>query len=502
MKKYLMTGIAALAMCFGFTSCSHEIEPVSQEDLNQLEAQKIVNNYNQAFLKYVGGNIAANQTWGFGGYSATRTRAIDANGNMWEDCPSVGATERNDVFTYVNTLSARPKQIPSDLSDYYVTHIYQGTDTHGSSNYPNSNMNQLEFAKTSPARISWDGKQEGEWFHIYDFNAAISTDYEGNMLVVNTPPLNFAYYNSSDSKWHDKWIGVPGSEIGEDYKDYYYICFDFEAMPNEIYTIFEMPEANGAKVNVEGRFVGENGANATGADLKAKGITTVTDKFNGQTYTVKDNWKAVQIFNEHYYAPGNDNYTDWIIRLVKAKSEDVDPDNVCIIAEDLSADDATDFDFNDVVFTVEYKTATTAKVTLYAAGGTLPLKVAGTEVHRAFGYGDPDENGLYKMINTGAKANVNGVAPVVLFESLTVDKSKRGNDIEILVDKGKKNDQGVYVPNWIELTATGGEPAAKLCVGTDYATGNKWCAERESIKDKYPEFSKWVANNPTLVWWK
>ena len=77
MKKYLMTGIAALAMCFGFTSCSHDVEPVSQEDLNQLEAQKIVNNYNQAFLRYVGGNIAANQTWGFGGYSTfTRSRIV------------------------------------------------------------------------------------------------------------------------------------------------------------------------------------------------------------------------------------------------------------------------------------------------------------------------------------------------------------------------------------------------------------------------------------------
>ena len=106
------------------------------------------------------------------------------------------------------------------------------------------------------------------------------------------------------------------------------------------------------------------------------------------------------------------------------------------------------------------------------------------------------------MINTGAKANVNDVAPVVLFENLAVDKSKRGNDIEFLVDKGTKNEQGVHVPNWIPLTATGGSPAAKLCVGTDYATGKKWCAERESIKDKYKPFAEWVTNKPTLIWWR
>ena len=29
MKKYLMTGIAAVAMCAAFTSCSHDVDPVS-----------------------------------------------------------------------------------------------------------------------------------------------------------------------------------------------------------------------------------------------------------------------------------------------------------------------------------------------------------------------------------------------------------------------------------------------------------------------------------------
>ena len=65
----------------------------------------------------------------------------------------------------------------------------------------------MNLLTTDPASITWDGKQVGSWFHILDFNAGQSTDFEGNMLVVNTPPLNFAYHNSADSKWHDKWIG-------------------------------------------------------------------------------------------------------------------------------------------------------------------------------------------------------------------------------------------------------------------------------------------------------
>jgi hypothetical protein len=72
MKKYLMTGIAALALCAGFTSCSHDLEPTSQEDINKMEAQKIVDKYNKAFVA-VFGQPAASQTWGFG--SSTRTRS-------------------------------------------------------------------------------------------------------------------------------------------------------------------------------------------------------------------------------------------------------------------------------------------------------------------------------------------------------------------------------------------------------------------------------------------
>ncbi len=75
MKKYLMTGIAALALCVGFTSCSHDLEQLSQEEINQLEAKKVVENYNKAFKAYVGGEIASTQTWGFG-VASTRTRAM------------------------------------------------------------------------------------------------------------------------------------------------------------------------------------------------------------------------------------------------------------------------------------------------------------------------------------------------------------------------------------------------------------------------------------------
>ena len=55
-----------------------------------------------------------------------------------------------------------------------------------------------------------------------------------------------------------------------------------------------------------------------------------------------------------------------------------------IMAEDLSASEASDFDFNDVVFDVVWKSDSEAEIILQAAGGTLPLTVNGVEVHGAF----------------------------------------------------------------------------------------------------------------------
>ncbi len=65
MKKYLMTSVAALALCAGFTSCSHDdFEPYSQSELIQ-------KNYEAAFVRAFG-QPASSQTWGFGQALSTR----------------------------------------------------------------------------------------------------------------------------------------------------------------------------------------------------------------------------------------------------------------------------------------------------------------------------------------------------------------------------------------------------------------------------------------------
>ena len=635
-----MTGVAALALCAAFTSCSKSEELYNPDVVNEGKAVSIVEKYNQAFLKYVGGTIAPNQTWGFGGYSAAATRAGGefadhhgnySDGNMWTSKgfrapdPLTDGQKLRVQYYFQMTKITNPNQ-PDNLSqDFFMQQVYDG-GTDPITKYKEGDYSPEVYKDAGGNTITsgdhMDHLTAGPGhLHIYNFNNSTcgwynnvanwdQTDVNDKTqqhkdqieLMLNTPTSCFGYANSNNTEiYDDQWTLVAGSVIDnfcenvdpQGYADFLaahpnvvdakvvdtwnrsFMGFDFKLMPNPdpirkdngVAVTAKYGDADGslwgyayngtsvvsysennAEILVNGQpipvvidnlnfFAAENIIGVGGQDnhndfeaykdFVPGGANNDCLYLKNHTQNVQGDHVALNLkFIERMVNDGflpvygkhlklwvkvsdltDGYYTDWIVSFMPASynppTPPSDPDDVCIIAEDLSAQGDTDFDFNDVVFTVEYTSTTTAKVTLYAAGGTLPLKVAGREVHDAFGYANPDaETGKYKMINTGDKADVNDVAPVVLFENLSVDKSLRGNDIVIEVDKGSKNEQGVYVENWITLTATGGEPAAKLCVGTDFATGNKWCAERESIKTKYPVFSAWVTEHPTLVWWK
>ena len=72
MKKYLMMGVAALALA----SCSNHDFDFDQEAAIEFNKAQIVEKYNQAFIKTFG-QPAANQTWGFGSTTKGLTRAIE-----------------------------------------------------------------------------------------------------------------------------------------------------------------------------------------------------------------------------------------------------------------------------------------------------------------------------------------------------------------------------------------------------------------------------------------
>ena len=164
-----------------------------------------------------------------------------------------------------------------------------------------------------------------------------------------------------------------------------------------------------------------------------------------------------------------------------------------VIAEDLNATEASDFDFNDVVFDVVKAENGKTTLRLIACGGIYKLTVAGVEVHEKFGQQATDDK--YPMINTGAKANINGLAPVEFDINGTFDTPEKINNIEIRVWKPGTGDDG------IALTAEKGKAACKILVDNSFEV----VQEKQGIGNEYGLFQSYVRGEWDSIvdgkWW-
>jgi hypothetical protein len=480
MKKYLMTGMAALAMCAAFTSCSKDIEQVTQEQINQANAQKILMDYENAFIKTFG-QPAANQHWGFG---ATATRSADPDANMWGGNGVANSKYPNfvvpDPLTSAQIEVVRrwfqQKQNPDnhavDFTNFFVQQVYKGgtkidDDSKTTETYLAGNGDIITSGQKMDYLMA--GQVENGYDHMYNFNGAnysngaknedvwdgeldpdeskdfnLRKKYHKDMiqLMVNSSTSSFGYHTSqSNEQFHNKYVVIPGDIIDPIVAGMYFVGFDYEA-------------------------TGEN-----------SNQYLITEDPNGD----------IEYNGKKYHKGGADGYySDWIVRITKAEGTPVVQYDGRIIAEDLTVSEDIngtahkgDFDFNDVVFDYKY-TSTGVDIILRAAGGTLPLRLAGSdnyEVHKLLGVGPKD------MVNTGRKS----VAPVSFSITGNFDSSKNGNDIKIEVNKGTEAN-----PNWIELKAEQGRAPGKVRVDIDY----NWCAERQDIDEKYSathnRFSEYV----------
>ena len=158
-----------------------------------------------------------------------------------------------------------------------------------------------------------------------------------------------------------------------------------------------------------------------------------------------------------------------------------------VIAEDLSASESGDFDFNDVVFDVVKAENGKTTLKLICAGGVLPLRVMGVEIHGLFGESTPNEKGEYKMYNTGAGPNVGEVTFEINGEYKTPEQII---NITIEVEKDKK---------WLPLTATRGKAACKILVDDSFVP----VSERSNISNQYGLFTNYVRGEfQDNFWWK
>ena len=164
-----------------------------------------------------------------------------------------------------------------------------------------------------------------------------------------------------------------------------------------------------------------------------------------------------------------------------------------VIAEDLSASEAGDFDFNDVVFDVVKAENGQTTLKLICAGGTLPLRVRGAseaegvEVHSIFGETAPNAQGKYQMYNTGAGPTKPATEFTIEGEYTTPEQIKN-----IVIEVKKDN-------TWMPLNATRGEAACKILVDDTFTP----VPERQNIADKNKKFTDYVQGKfVDDFWWK
>ncbi len=438
MKKTLLGMVSICGLSMAFVSCNHDVETLSKDQIVERE-------YNAAFVREFG-QPAGNQDWGFSSRQlpvnfGTTTRAAQPNGNQWgkhDDndkyllypAPAaITASERDSVLEVFSQKGEQTYESLVDWKNFFVQQVYTG---------PNgSKMNELATTVDYEVRVNvtcyWPYQADTSVVQVnpYDdiinnFNAGNCTAWDGCMLMWNSATKDFSYKTSQGGgeRWYRHWRM-------EKINGNFYVGFDHESA--------------------------KQGSDANENELDVRDYI----------------------------------YNDWIVKIVPGYGETIPEDQqpnrytVRMIAEDLTASTGSDFDFNDVVFDASYVDGSnTTTVTVQAAGGTLPLYVAGKEVHELFAAANPNKGiSVRTMINTNASNGISGLDPV----TFTIDHIVAPWDIVVTVMK-----DGVQIP----LKAETGSPAAKIAVDPDFI----WCDEREDIRQRYPNFTQYVQDT-TVNWY-
>jgi hypothetical protein len=207
--------------------------------------------------------------------------------------------------------------------------------------------------------------------------------------------------------------------------------------------------------------------------------------FDYEHHKQKSNTERDDVERDYYF-------NDWIVRISPGIYKGGDR----VFAEDLIDSslekvDVSDWDFNDAVFDVaylrqqddKYQTHDYAVITLWAAGGTKKLTVAGKEVHELFG------KPTAMMINTNASSGIDGLAPVIFRVDLgaTTDWNKQynANDIEVKVGGTVLDAPVGKAPQKIEVSNT-----------------TRWMKERQIITLGYADFATYATSGAPTDWYK
>ena len=474
MKKLLMTMMATAICALVITSCvkgPDDIPPSPTPTPTPTPTPE--EQYDAAFLSYVGGSISPSQDWGFNaGIVATRgmTRGADrrdgyalSDGIPTDKYPKMYSKEFYE--TVFNRLPEPPSKMAESIHKNFEFRsngpfrfdlIFTNTTKNDIEiGYYHYGPNETPYSRKEKPLISSlaDDLKSDEYFQ-----------YSPDASTWKTPTPDKGYDMFAKGNWvqarmftlrdgsekEDPTIDVPvndrvGFYVKIDGKKYYTNCY---LNNDEADTFFAVLDEK------EGTLSG--------------------------SYTV-----GIDDLN-----PADDDCNDLIINVHK-KIEDTYPTLIFperpvlrVIGEDLSATENTDFDFNDIVLDVSL-TKDGAECVLQAAGGQLPLRINyddNYEVHKLFGV----EQKIMVNTNADKKGLPSAKKDPVKFSIKGSFKSIDEVMIQVYKDDGK----------WHPLYADTGKPACKILVDTTF----KWPDELESIKAVYPKFTDYV-KEPTVKWY-
>ena len=520
MKKYLIQGALALATAFVLSGC-HEDDISGSSTLEQ-KAKAYEETFVEAF-----GMPNANHNWGFGTVGNARTRAVIKpdmtdypnfnDAHIYDTPAAITDGERAYVANWFHENTGFTNGL--NVSNFYLQHV-TATNAVRQGLFHNyeKNLNPSSWTEEISAEAHLDHLQVGSETnlahteHVFDFNGENCGDWE-TVYIQNGSALQFGVHSSwgtdSDAPddsyyWYFKCaeITVPGEnfEDGQDKTAWYVgICYYGKSI--------ETKDANGNPEKWR-----ELGNENLAAERCEDWILKVVPG-EGETIRQEEEPETPMV------TVMDKEYTETVITQTDRNGYETEQlmEQGRVFCEDLGSTGRTDIDFNDLVYDAKIwhktkyeriiKTITTKKgdeeisvdrdttilnssayndtLLVLAAGGTLPLTVAGREVGNLFGVD------YLTMVNTVTTADTARLIKGVKYNLET----EMADPVELTMTGYESINQ---IPLWVEFA----KETKKLNNASDEVgyiprcllvpMGTQWATERTPIDETYAYFDDYV----------
>lgn len=416
--KSIIKGMTLLLAGASFVACSKDVafdENAQKEAKAEAEIAQKFAAYNAAFVQAFG-PIAIGNDWGFG--AAAGTRASATTGFEQYDVSGLHKpiNGQKKVENFIKAFNAAPVATDVNFSDYFLQHVIKQTNK-GNKGWGSKSQHQ------QMAQLQAYNYNTGEWEDVENFTGGKSEKQfiSGNNNTHGTTLMvNMGTPDTSVSPQF-RWIAKKNAEVGEGYECTNYVI-----------------------KKVDGEY------------------------FLGLSYVNADSNDDASKF-----------YDAWIIRLVKAVGNPGYKEYGRVMCEDLGSTQASDLDFDDVVFDAYILNDGSINISILAAGGMLrPVTVAGVNVN------------LKQMSNTDYNDITDDIQEFTI--SASVAKTAGWNSIKDIPVVVTAEDGTTY-----ELTAkSDGSAPAKVCT----YVGVRWAKEKTKLSDAYLNWTSYVNTTNPKLW--